>query len=250
MTKAKSNSRTVNAPEEISSQTFVSFFQKHQDILGYIGIGIAIIAVVVVLFVMNNRSKDRQASLLLQRAMTTYNNTFNTPPSGKTEDEKTSVDPTASINGFQEIIDNFPNSGAGIIAQYMLGNCYLNSGDNSKAGEIFKKFIDAHPSHIFCPNAELGRATALYGNGDVKASLDLLKNIETKYPDFAIMDVVKFEIAKRYENEGNWSKARSYYQSLMEKYPDSGWKYMAQRRITELDKSHPIETDDVKKSEG
>ncbi len=226
------------------------FTTRHKDMLGYIGVGIVVVATLATLVIFNNKSKEKQASILLHKGIRIYSSAVDTTP-GKQESKDKTQTVSDAINSFDEIIDNYPGTSSGKLAQYLKASALLNSGDYQKAIDSFNAFIQSSPDHPMIPSAELGLATAEFNLGQIDASLSQLNDISRKYPDFPLMDIVDYEIAKRYEAKKDWEQATKKYQEVIDNFPDSSWKLLAQKRKDNIERENPAKKEvDTGKTSG
>ncbi len=240
--------RVINEehPKVISS--IARFLTKYQDVFGYALVGILILSAVMVLMNYNKNAKNIEASASLQTALKQYQQDLAAASiSFKTDAEQENPSPEVKIEAkaagaFQSVFDNYPGTPSGRNAQYMVAVSHLNTGANDQALEAFDIFLADNASHPLAPSAVLGKATALFNSNRTEESLELLNRIKSDYPVFNLMDVVTFEIAKRYESLEQWDNARKSYQSLIEMFPDSTWKSNGENALKKLEKQHPAES--------
>jgi TolA-binding protein len=238
-----------------SSFNLIEFYTKYRDFIGYALVGVVIIAALVSLMVLNQRSKEKEASQKFQDAITLMKSELSedknkdktadqdkkeatTKP--ETSTDKTTDKTTSSINAFQEIADNYSSTASGRNSVFLLASSQLSNGNYQDAIQNFNKFQEQNPDNPLIPSCLMGIATAEFNLKQVNESLQMLDSIITKYPDFSMMDVVKFEIGKRHEAMSNWDKAREFYQEVIDKYPDSPWKSFCSKKIEKLNKEHPL----------
>ena len=243
-TAPKSIRADSQEPQEIETK-LSTFLERHKDLMGYLGVGIAIIAILFTLINLNSRAKEKQASLLFQKAIGIYDNAM-APDAAAQQDvdpQGTPVEiPTAlpdPAGYFQEIIDNYPKTNIGKNAQLLLAASYLNTGKYDQAIQTYDAFITGNSQHPMVPSALLGKATAQFNQGNSSASLETLNYIVKSYPQFELLDAVKLEIGKRYEFEGKWVDAIAAYEEFQQQYPKSPFLYIVQTKISEIEKQHP-----------
>ncbi len=234
-------SRTSNPlPNETPVSRFDQFFQSHKDAIGYVGVAVAIVLALIILINMNKQAKEQQASVQFQEAVNAYQNRLNSlaqvQPADPDEPQPATKDPISEI---QEIVDNFPNTHASTNAQLLKAGVLISEGKNQEALQTYSDWIASHSGHALLPGALLGKSTAEMNLNQVSESLQTLQNIRAQFPDSLMMDIVIFEIGKRFESLENWESAKQSYQELIDRYPDSSWRSTAQTQISEIDRKHP-----------
>ncbi len=224
------------------------FFTRYKDALGYLGVAVVIIIAVGSLVTINNRTKEREASIKFQSAVTLFNKDQAVQPPGQEGDEIISENTDTSSGTMlklNEIIDNYPGTNSGKNAQYLKAASYLNEGENDLAISEFSTFIMENPEHALTPSCLLGKATAEFNSNATENSLQTLLKIQKEYPQFILKDVLDYEIAKRYLKLENWEKARTGFQTLIDNYPDSPWKNLSQTQLDQLETKHPSPDQDT-----
>jgi tetratricopeptide (TPR) repeat protein len=221
-----------------------AFYEKHKDMFGYISVGILIILALGTLMRFNTQNKEKQASILFQKAVSEYQKATSPQeiPQNQQSEEASAPVQANPVGAFQEIIDNYPTTHTGKNAELMLAASYLNSGDYEKAISTYDQFLKNNTGSLLEPYAYLGISTADFNAGKLEESQQYLQKIIDKYPNFELSDIVKFEMAKRFEAQQNWDKAREYYQQVIDLYPKSSWKYQADTKKKDLDQKHPAQT--------
>lgn len=224
------------------------FFTRYKDAFGYLGVAVVIIIAVGSLVMINNQTKEREASIKFQNAVTLFNNDLAVQPPAAEGVEAAVPEADTSSNTIlklNEIIDNYPGTKSGQNAQYLKAASYLNNGEYDLAIAEFDRFILNDPTNILTPSCLLGKATAEFNNGNTENSLQTLLNIQKNYPAFTLKDVLDYEIAKRYLKLENWEVARTGFQALIDNYPDSPWKNLSQTQLDKLETEHPAPNQDT-----
>jgi TolA-binding protein len=243
MAKSKKLPQQKANPPKIEStggvERLTELYTQYKDVIGYVSVGILIVFVLAALMIFNKHSKEQQASSLYQEASVLYAKAFSSTEVESEEGEQV----TKAIEKFDEIVDNFPNTSSAAGALLLKGSAFVNKGENSKAAESYEQFLADNKDHQLAPFAYLGIATAKYNVGDIEESHQILDKIVNEYPDFQLLDIVTFEIAKRFEAEQNWDKARTNYQKVLDDYPDSDWNTLAKAKLKELDEDNPAPTE-------
>ena len=239
--KSKADFKIQSEPETFQEKA-EEFFKTYRDMLGYVALGIVVVVGLGLLLHFNAEAKEKQASMIFQNAVTSYQKLVTgSPPNQEGEIDQTVENTAKEVTGkLNEVIDNYPKTKAATQSLYLLGTTHLNSGQYQKAIDIFDQFIVSNPDHILVSHAKLGKATAYDFLNQLDQSISILEEIRQQHPEFKLADIVAYELAKRMEKKEDWEKARSIYQEMIDTYPDSGWISYAQTRLTDVNKKHPL----------
>ncbi|MBN1550705.1 tetratricopeptide repeat protein [bacterium] len=219
---------------------FQQILFKYKTLFTYLGVIIIVGIALSVLMIFNQRQKEYDASSQLQSVISLYSRTFSAQPQQEQDGEESATNDIETVIGkCAEISDNYPDTNASQQALFLKASASLNSGDNQSAILAYNQYIEANPDSLLVPGAMLGLATAQMNSNALDASIDTLNKLLREYPDFQLMDVVKYELGKRFEAKSSWKEAEDYYTAVIENFPDSPWKYTAQQRKNEIDRKHP-----------
>lgn len=243
-TQSKPRTSTQTNSEATESR-LDNFYQSHKDLIGYFGVAIAIIVALLILISMNKQAKEQQASVQFQEAVNAYQSRLNSLSQPQSEQADV-PSPVAkdSIAEIQEILDNYPNTSASGNAAFLKAGVHMTEGHYDEALKVYTDWISSHSGHELVPGAMLGKATAEMNLNHFTESLKTLQDIQSQFPNFPLMDVVKFEMGKRFESLENWDSARLNYREIIDRFPDSSWRSLAETNIAEIDRKHPSGADE------
>ncbi len=122
---------------------------------------------------------------------------------------------------YKRILEEYPRTPTAPLAQFSLGNAFLQSNDPDSAIETYKRFISTYGSNISLlglVHQKLGYAYLLKGDVDQAA-----KTYSTilEIPGAMNRDYALFEVARLEENRSKPDEALKHYQDLMKTYPNS-----------------------------
>lgn len=162
-----------------------------------------------------------------------------------------------SMEIFKKIVDKVPYSEYAPRAQYKLGLLYSQLGRYDDAREIFQKVIDSYPDSEWAMPAKYQLAIAAskafpgaaYDGSSLRDASRQLDDFIKKHPDAQISATAKsqlielkdkeakkeFEVGLFYEKQRQYKAAQSYYQIVVQKYPDSGYAQQAKEKIKQLE---------------
>jgi tetratricopeptide (TPR) repeat protein len=145
--------------------------------------------------------------------------------------QKAAANLKEAIALYKKVVDEFPRTPTAPLAQFSLGNAYLQSNDITSAIEAYNRFISAYGSNVSLLGLvyqKLGYAYLLKGELDqaAKAYLAILE-----IPGALNRDHALFEVARLEENRFRSDEALKYYQDLMKTYPNSPLASEAAMRV-------------------
>ena len=112
----------------------------------------------------------------------------------------------SALEGFNNFINEFPNSTYKIQAQKIARQC-----------------LDILAQNIF----EIGKF--YFRTGSYQSAIIRLKSLMVEYPTHSYIAEAQFLLAESYFHEQNYSKARAHYKIVLQKYPRT--KFAKQARI-------------------
>jgi tetratricopeptide (TPR) repeat protein len=132
---------------------------------------------------------------------------------------------------YKQVVDEYPRTSTAPLAQFSLGNAYLQSNDLALAIEAYNRCISTYGSHVSLlglVQQKLGYAYLLKGDLDqaAKAYSAILE-----IPDAMNRDYALFELARLEENRSRPDEALRHYQDLMKTFPNSPLTSEAAMRV-------------------
>lgn len=100
-----------------------------------------------------------------------------------------------------------------------------------EAAGAFDAFIKAHPDSTLAPNAQYWLGNAFYALRDCKKAIDAHKVVAAKWPQHPKAPDSLINIATCQQELGDAKGARSTYESIASKYPDSTAAATAKQRL-------------------
>ncbi|MFZ1803838.1 MAG: tetratricopeptide repeat protein [Nitrospira sp.] len=145
--------------------------------------------------------------------------------------QKAAANLKEAIALYQRVVNEYPRTLTAPLAQFSLGNAYLQSNDLASAIEAYNRFISTYGTHVSLLGLvyqKLGYAYQLKGDLEqaVKAYLAILE-----IPGAMNRDHALFEAARLEENRSKPDEALKHYQELMKTYPNSPLTSEAAMRV-------------------
>lgn len=121
--------------------------------------------------------------------------------------------------GFLDIIDDYGKTGAGNLAYFYTGICYLNLGEFENAIDYLEKFKS--DDEIFSSQA-LGCIGDSYMElGDLENSIDFYIKASNNTENSYTSPIYLMKAAHALEQNNDFEKSLELYQQIKTKYPDS-----------------------------
>jgi outer membrane assembly lipoprotein YfiO len=163
-----------------------------------------------------------------------------------------------AIEIFSKVVENAPYGKYGDIAQFKLGQCYMEMKDYINAALAFKEIIETYPKSPLIDDAKYQIAMCAansvrgpeYNEEDTEKAIKEFKDFVKRYPDSYMEKEARdfiskledqkaqnnFNIAHFYERQGNRDSAVIYYQEIVDRYSGSEWATMAAERLQRIRK--------------
>lgn len=149
--------------------------------------------------------------------------------------QKAAANVNEAIALYKKVVEEYPRTPTAPLAQFSLGNAFLQANNLDSAIESYKRFISTYGSNISLlglVHQKLGYAYLLKGDIDqaAKTYSSILEIPGAMNRDYAI-----FELARLEENRSKPDAALKHYQDLIKTYPDSPLTSEAAVRVKVLE---------------
>jgi tetratricopeptide (TPR) repeat protein len=149
--------------------------------------------------------------------------------------KKAAANLNEAIALYKRVLEEYPRTPTAPLAQFSLGNAFLQGKDLDSAIESYKRFISTYGSNISLlglVHQKLGYAYLLKGDFDQAAkTYSAILDI----PGAMNRDYALFELARLEENRSRPDDALKHYQDLIKTYPDSPLTSEAAVRVKVLE---------------
>ena len=110
---------------------------------------------------------------------------------------------TAIKEGFQSVIDYWPDANEAVVSKYMIGVCYKDMGEIARAKKAYAKVIADHPAHVTAVLAKVDLLDIARIENDDEGRLKILKDLT--------FDTRRDDKAKAYHCERAAGALAAYY---------------------------------------
>lgn len=135
--------------------------------------------------------------------------------------KKAAANLNEAIALYKRVLEEYPKTPTAPLAQFSLGNAFLQANDLDSAIESYKRFISMYGSNVSLlglVHQKLGYAYLLKGDIDQAAKT---YSAILEIPGAMNRDHALFELARLEENRSRPDDALKHYQDLIKTYPDS-----------------------------
>lgn len=149
--------------------------------------------------------------------------------------QKAATNVNEAIALYKKVVEEYPRTPTAPLAQFSLGNAFLQANNLDSAIESYKQFISTYGSNISLlglVHQKLGYAYLLKGDIDQAAKT---YSAILEIPGAMNRDYALFELARLEENRSKPDVALKYYQDLIKRYPDSPLTSEAAVRVKVLE---------------
>ena len=194
----------VQEKENFVTKT-LSFFNKYQNIIYGVIIGILVIILAILAF---NRfylqKKNNEASAQIVQPIHWY-------LQGDTASLKKALEGDSENDGFLDIASGYKITKTANTANYYAGLTYLKLGQKEDAMEYLKKFKKKEDVLWYACQATIGD---LYDEQDDEAKAISYYEKAAKGKDPYFTPIALFKLGQMYERKGDWKKALSAYETI------------------------------------
>lgn len=216
------------------------FVATHRDrvILGAIGVVVVVLAASGYSWWRGNVAG--KAGALLGVAMTTYEAPIVPAPTVPGATQQPGTFPTkeardqAALDSFQQVIDAYPSTDAGVAARYHRAAALMSLGRYEEAEQGFQAAIDNAGSTIFAPMAKMGRAEVLVEMGKYDEGLQLLEGLAADRDGLLPVDGVLMQLAHAYDKAGRTADAKTAFKRVVDEFPESLYVAEARQELVRL----------------
>lgn len=184
------------------------FFQKYRNILIIGGVGVLVAGIFMVLRMSGRESANLAGQAAMVPAVLQYEqDSFNVALNGG-----------ASVQNFQQIIDEYGNSDAGELAKYYAGTAYLQTGNLDLGLEMLEDYSKGKTMVSAAAYAAIGYAHEQKGSFD-EAAKAYETAARTPSENSFSTPFYLMQAARNLESAGNNEGALAHYRTIREKYP-------------------------------
>jgi tetratricopeptide (TPR) repeat protein len=144
-------------------------------------------------------------------------------------------DAAAAVKSLQEVIEKYPATEAAMLAQYRIGNAYLNAGQIDAALKAFQGYLKDKSGEneltIFVYN---GLGNCYEAKKDYKNALQQYETALNAKAGKPFAGDILSNLARTYEAMKDNKKAVEYYQKSLDKTQDPAMKLIIGRKIAIL----------------
>jgi tetratricopeptide (TPR) repeat protein len=226
--KKKSDKTMLSPEEEIRSIThsISDVYQKYRLQVNVAVTLVAVIAIVLLVSAFVKAGNERKAGQLLSAAYEAYSPGGSTPPANY----------PLALQRFQEVVKQYKGTVSGAIAQFSVGNTYMQMGQPEAAVKEYDAFLRDHSGDKFLSglvHQRMGYAYLALGKQEEA------KKAFTQAESLIGTGAATLELARIYDRSGDSAEAQKRYKEISEKIPTTAWASEARMKLPPPDLKTP-----------
>jgi TolA-binding protein len=140
----------------------------------------------------------------------------------------------SSIEGWQSVIHEFPDSIAAGNSYLMMGSKLRGDGKYPESDAAYDSFIHRFPKHPLAVDGHMALAANAELENHPDKALDEYKDVATQYNSSYLAPMALFQQARLVEAKGQLKEAQQLFESIVRRYPESSFSGEAGRRAGRL----------------
>ena len=141
----------------------------------------------------------------------------------------------AAVPKLKVAADAYPDTQAGIQARYHLATSLAALGQQKDAITQFDEVVKrAGADSLYGRMAQLGKADAQAGAGQVDAAIATWKELAAKKDANLPEDAILMQLGRAYQTKGNTDEARKTFTDIVDNHPDSPYAGDARKELESL----------------
>ena len=141
----------------------------------------------------------------------------------------------AALPKLKAAADAYPDTQAGIQARYHLATTLASLGQQKDAVTQFDEVIKrAGADSLYGRMAQLGKADAQVGAGEVDSAIATWKELAAKKDANLPEDAILMQLGRAYQVKGNTEEARKTFTDIVDNHPDSPYAGDARKELESL----------------
>ena len=198
--------------------TSVEYIKAHSKQAMLIVGGVIVVGLLVWLYIYYQNSQEEAASEAFGNANIAFNrNQFQ-----------------SATKAFEEVITRYGGTSSGAKSTYFLAYTFYQMNQYDSSAHYFQHYLDKYSDPDLTYGAKSGLAACAEQTGDFTKAAELYWKLVKDEPDHFSTPRTIMAAARCYRNAGNAQGAKDAYQLLIDKYSDSNFVSEAKRRLAEL----------------
>jgi TolA-binding protein len=143
----------------------------------------------------------------------------------------------AALTKLKIAADAYPNTDAGLYAQYQEGATYMVLGNPTQAAAAYQLVVDRDGNGIYGQMARLGLAEAQLRSGQTDQAIKVFQDLSQRKDGPLPVDGILMQLGRAYLDAGKPTEAQQTFNRLVTEYPDSPYSGDARRELDNLKKT-------------
>ena len=138
-----------------------------------------------------------------------------------------------AIAAYSVVKTKYPGTPQAVEADYWIGICTQQKGDNATAAPLLDAFAKANPQHRLAPLALYAKGGALIALGKKDEGIATLASVAEQFPDSQLRHLLTSCAAQLRASEGKADDVVALMKQFIEKYPKNDKVYFAYESIAQ-----------------
>jgi TolA-binding protein len=138
-----------------------------------------------------------------------------------------------AIAAYETVRANYPGTPQALEAEYWIGICTQQKGENERAAQILDAFVKANPKNALAPLALYAKGGALVALGKKDEGIATLASVAEEYPESQPAPFTYFMRAQLRASEGKTDEVVALMSQFIQKYPGNDKVYFAYESIAQ-----------------
>ena len=152
----------------------------------------------------------------------------------KTQKAQAAYAAADSIEGWQALIREFPDSIAAGDSYLRIGQKMREDGKYSESDTAYDSFVHRFPKHPLLVTGYMGLAANAELENHLDKALNEYKEVGTQFGSSYMAPMALFQQARLAETKGELKEAQQLFESIVRRYPESSFSGEAGRRAGRL----------------
>jgi tetratricopeptide (TPR) repeat protein len=159
----------------------------------------------------------------------------------KTQKAEAAYAAVSSVEGWQAVIHEFPDSIAAGNSYLRIGSKLREDGKYPESDAAYDSFVHHFPKHPLLVTGYMGLAANAELENHPDKALDTYKEVDKQFNTSYLAPMALFQQARIVEAKGQLKEAQQLFESLVRRYPESSFSGEAGRRAGRLADKVPQE---------
>jgi predicted negative regulator of RcsB-dependent stress response len=142
-----------------------------------------------------------------------------------------------TVTALEDLLNDHPSAPVAPLALLKLAKQYYDAGNYDMSLNVYERFLLEHPDHLMAGVAEVGRLHSLEAKGSLEEAARGFSEFAAANPGHFLTPQALLAQARCHMQLGDFAGARTAYEDLLARYPDSEWIEAGEDGIKEAERA-------------